>query len=147
MARDVNAYIQKRGYQPIKWAKCTFILTFVFLFVTILVHFYKADFVNLTVCTLAFLLLSNADKSNKTHFRLLTAGIVVSMAYDVAWFILKSEELLSKDDGDGGVEETIRKFSLTMAIISFILKIVMSFVYWMASMNYADILDERQLLV
>ena len=49
------------------------------------------------------------------------------------------------DDGDGGVEKMIRRFSLIMSIISLILKVIMSVVFWMASINYADVKDESEL--
>ena len=51
------------------------------------------------------------------------------------------------DDGDGGVEKMIRRFSLIMSIISLILKVIMSLVFWMASINYADVKDERSALL
>ena len=48
-----------------------------------------------------------------------------------------------EDEEDGGIEGRVRRFSLTMACISFIYKIVMSFVYWKASVDYATIIDMR----
>lgn len=44
------------------------------------------------------------------------------------------------DDGDGQMEKTIRKFSLTMAIISNVIKIIMCFVYWMTSIKFDDLI-------
>mmetsp|Transcript_28229 Transcript_28229/g.37655 ORF Transcript_28229/g.37655 Transcript_28229/m.37655 type:complete len:196 (+) Transcript_28229:1106-1693(+) len=60
LAKDVEEFIKKKGFKVPKWARATFIMTFIFLIVTLLIHFYKADFVNLTVCTVAIYLLSNA---------------------------------------------------------------------------------------
>jgi hypothetical protein len=142
-SEQVNTFIESRGYQPVKWARCTYIMTMIFLASTMLVHFYKADFVNLTVCSLALFFLQGADRSSQGWFRLLVFGVVLSMGYDLVWFLMRSSELMADDDGDGAVERVIRKFSLSMAIISFLLKFIMCFVYWMTSINYADLLDER----
>ena len=60
MAKQVEAFIQKKGWNTPKWARATFIMTILFTIITCLVHFYKADFVNLTVCTIAIYLLNNA---------------------------------------------------------------------------------------
>ena len=76
--------------KPVKWARMTFFMTIIFMISTMLVHFYKADFVNMTVVVLAIFLLHNADKFSAGWFRLLVAGIVLSIGYDIIWFILRS---------------------------------------------------------
>jgi len=50
------------------------------------------------------------------------------------------------DEESGGVEAKIRKFSLYMVIIGLICKFLMTFVYWMASLRYEDLIDERSVL-
>ena len=60
MARDVETFITSKGFKVPRWSRATFIMTFIFLLITLFIHFYKADFVNLTVCTVAIYLLSNA---------------------------------------------------------------------------------------
>ena len=60
-SRKVDTWVERKGYRPIKWAKCTFWMTILFLIITLFVHFYKPDFVNLTVCAVAIYLLSFAD--------------------------------------------------------------------------------------
>ena len=51
------------------------------------------------------------------------------------------------DEEDGGMEASIRKFSLVMTIISLVFKVIMTFVFWMASMRFEDIIDERSTLL
>lgn len=63
MSRQVEQYLQQRGVKQIKWARATFILTVIFSIVTCLVNFYKADFLNLTICTVAIYILSNPQDS------------------------------------------------------------------------------------
>lgn len=133
--------------RPIKWARATFILTILFTIVTCLVHFYKADFVNLTVCTVAIYLLTNAKDAQPRQFRFLVAGTMLSFVYDILWLILRSGDLSGDDEEDGGMEASVRKFSLWMTIISLVFKAVMTFVYWMASLKFEDIIDERSALL
>jgi hypothetical protein len=45
------------------------------------------------------------------------------------------------------MEANIRKFSLVMTVFSLFFKAVMTFVFWMASMKFEDIIDERSALL
>jgi hypothetical protein len=147
VAKDVETYLKKRGLRVPKWAKATFVMTLIFLVITLLVNFYKADFLNLTVCTVAIYLLSNAKDVQPRQFRYLVAGTILSLVYDVLWLLLRSGELAGDDEEDGGMEASIRKFSLVMTLISLVFKVIMTFVYWMASMRFEDIIDERAALL
>jgi len=75
------------------------------------------------------------------------AGTILSFVYDVLWLILRFGDLSGEDEEDGGMEASVRKFSLFMTIISLFFKIVMTFVFWMASMRFEDIIDERSSLL
>lgn len=105
MSKDVENYITKKGFKVPRWSRITFIMTFIFLIITLLIHFYKADFVNLTVCTVAIYLLSNAKDAQPKHFRYLVAGTILSFVYDVLWMILRGSELSGDDEETGNVEE------------------------------------------
>ena len=64
LSRQVNAYVARAtgsGQNP-NWALFTYIMTAAFFVVTYLVCFFKADFVNITVCALAIFLLQTADQ-------------------------------------------------------------------------------------
>ena len=69
MAKDVEQFMQQKGFKQVKWARATFVCTVLFTIMTCLVHFYKADFLNLTVCAVAIYLLSNAKESQPRYFR------------------------------------------------------------------------------
>ena len=90
-AKEIEAIIREKGgpLRHVRWARATFVMTILFTIMTCLVHFYKADFVNLTVCTIAIHLLSNAKEAQPRHFRYLVAGTVLSFVYDVLWLILR----------------------------------------------------------
>ena len=147
MAKDVEKYIKQRGMPNVKWARATFVMTIIFTIITCLVHFYKADFVNLTVCTVAIHMLSNPKDVKPTQFRYLVAGTILSFAYDILWLVMRGPDMAGDDEEDGGVEQSIRKFSLFMTIIAMVFKFIMTFVYWMASMRFEDIIDERSALL
>ena len=147
MAKKVEAYMQKTGIKQVKWARATFVLTIIFTIMTCLVHFYKADFVNLTVCTIVIYILSNAKDAQPKHFRYLVAGTILSFFYDLVWLFLRGGDLAGEDEESGGVEASVKKFSLVMTIISLFFKVVMTFVYWMASLKFEDIIDERSALL
>ena len=71
-------------------------MTILFLIITLLVHFYKADFVNLTCCAIAIYLLSFADAVKEKYFRWLVFAIILTLAYDLYWFWEKNDAY----DGD-----------------------------------------------
>ena len=146
-AKDVEIFMQRKGFKQFKWARATFVMTFIFTIMTCLVHFYKPDFVNLTVCAVAIHLLSNAKDARPEQFRYLVAGTILSFGYDVLWLLLKGPDYAGDDEEEGGVEAAVRRFSLIMTIIALVFKFVMTFVYWMASMRFEDIIDERSALL
>ena len=90
-AKEIEAIIREKGgpLKNVRWARATFVMTILFTIMTCLVHFYKADFVNLTVCAIAIHLLSNAKEAQPKHFRYLVAGTILSFVYDVLWLILR----------------------------------------------------------
>ena len=85
-----------------------------------MVLFFRTDFVNLTVCTAAIYMLNNTDKIRKTTFRILVLGIFLSLAIDLVWFFLQEQ---NSDELDGGVEKSVRSFSLTVSYFSFFFRV------------------------
>ena len=143
-SRTVDKYIERQGYHQIQWAKCTFWMTIIFLIITMLVHFYKADFVNITICCVAIYLLTFADPDGEKYWRWMVFGIVLTLGYDLLWFWEREDDYSGDmDKEDGGVQSNVRSLSLKMAWVSFLYKILMCFVYWKSSIDYAAILDAR----
>lgn len=137
------------GAKPGNFHYVTRTLTFIFLFITILVLFYKADFVNLTVCMLAMYQLEMIGVSpvptdtRRGHFRMLVAMILLSLIYDFIWLWLRTKDVGDLDNGDGGgVEAKIRSFSLFWTYISIVAKVIMALVYWKTSLNFNKFLAE-----
>ena len=149
MNQQVEQFLEKQGFKNIKWMRLTIIATFIQLIMTMLVTFYKSDFLNCTACTIAILLLTNLDKVKPKFFRMLVAALVMSLLYDLFWFYNKYTAYSDADDEDaGGMERSIKRFSWYMASISFLWKIIMSGIYWKASIDLvrADDEERKQLL-
>ena len=110
----------KLGFNHVPWFSLTLVVLGIYTALTLLVLFFKSDFINLTVCVVAIYMLMNTDKISRWTFRLLVLGIFVSLLYDLLWFMIKDH---SKQAGDGGLEDSVRSFSLTMAYISFFFRV------------------------
>ena len=51
------------------------------------------------------------------------------------------------DEDEGGVEASIKHFSLMMVFVALAFKVMMTFVMWMASLRFEDIIEERSALI
>ena len=115
--------MKDRGMPKVKWMRCTAIATAIYLMMTILVSFYKFDFLNLTAATIAIYLLTNLRNVKPKFFRMLVAAIIISLLYDINWFWTKWRAYSDEDDEDGGgLERALKRFSWAMATISFFYK-------------------------
>ena len=156
LAEKIGHYIPgspARGKDKGSFFWWTFYLTIALLFITVLVCFYKADFVNLTVCCMALyqlemikfepIVLKNAPKPESyKYWRMCVGFALLSVVYDILWLLMKSSEYSEKDAGDAGVEKSIRSFSLFWTYISMFAKLVMSLVYWKTSLNFDKLVEE-----
>ena len=66
----------------------------------------------------------DTDRIKKGTFRTLVIALFVSFAYDVFWLIISAGAYRKEDTGaDGGLEKSIRSFSLAMSVISFMFRV------------------------
>jgi hypothetical protein len=68
----------------------------------------REDFLDLTVCVVAFYMLLNTDRINRFIFRALVAGIILSIFSDIFWFLMKHSEFSSSSAEDAGNELRIK---------------------------------------
>ncbi len=80
------------GYTEIPWLKITNRMVWIYGIMTCLVLFHRPDFINLTVCCVAYYMLANISSVSQNHFRWLVVGIVLSLLYDMLWFSIKQFE-------------------------------------------------------
>ena len=102
------------------WYSLTKVVLGIQTVLTLMTLFFRTDFVNLTVCTTAIYMLSNTDKIKKWTFRGLVFGIFISLIYDLLWFFFQEQ---SNDLEDGGVQKSVRNFSLTISYLSFFFRV------------------------
>lgn len=74
-------------------------------------------------------------------------GTVLSFGYDLLWVLLKGPDYFGDDEENGGVEASIKKFSFICVLLSLVIKVFMVFAFWMASLRFADVIDERSALL
>lgn len=110
----------KLGFNYVPWFTLTKILLGIYTALTCFVLFFRPDFINLTVCTAAIFMLVHTDNIKKWTFRILVLGIFISLLYDLFWFMLQD---YSSDTSDGGVEKSVRNFSLSVAYFSFFFRV------------------------
>lgn len=82
----------------------------------------------------------NTHRITQSTFRVLVGAVFFSLFYDLFWFGMISSQYDQDTKYDGGLERNIRKFSLTMAYISFFLRILVALVFWKDSLDYDNIM-------
>ena len=122
--------------KPIKWAKCTYILTLIFAVQVMLASLARADSLNVTVCTLALYLLTNTQDVKKKHFRMLVFFLAFSFLYDILWQFFH-------DGAEGQLEgnSAIISFGKWMQLIMVFYKVILLVVYWKASIDFDKMID------
>lgn len=130
----------RMGFHQVPWFRLTVLVLAVYALLTMLVCFYRTDFINLTIITWSFYVLVNTEEVKRTTFRYLVLGIVVSWVYDLMWLFLQNWT----DDFryDGGAELGIRKFCLFFSYISFFFRILVAMVFWKDSMDFNEIIKD-----
>ena len=76
------------GFNYVPWFNLTILLLAIQSIITCFVLFFRSDFVNLTVCTIAIYMMMNTDKVKKWTFRILVFIVIISLVYDLVWFFL-----------------------------------------------------------
>ena len=65
----------------------------------------------------------NTHMITRTRFRMLVLAIFLTLIYDIIWFYVKNSEFSLDMKYDGGNEMGIRRFSLIMSYVSFIVRV------------------------
>lgn len=145
MSSSIDGYLRNKGFRQINWARLCFTVTVINTVLNLFAGLYRADFVNITVCAVAIFLLTNPEIVNKTSFRLLVAGTFLSLVYDIVWRCMQDFD--AEELADCGLQQSVHIFSYWVLWVMMLIKIVMGFVYWKASLDFAAIIDERSVLI
>ena len=133
-----NNVAMKLGFTHVPWYTLTWVVLSIYTALTMLVMFFRTDFINLTVCTVAIYMMLNTDRISRWTFRVLVILIFLSLVYDLVFFLMKSRG--DGKAGDGGMEDSVRSFSLTMSYISFFFRIIVAMVFWKDSLDFNRII-------
>ena len=145
MSSSIDGYLRDKGFRQINWARLCFTVTLIYTVLNLFAGLYRADFVNTTVCAVAIFLLTNPEMVDKTSFRLLVAGTFLSLVYDIVWRCMQDFD--AEELADCGLQQSVHIFSYWVLWVMMLIKIVMGFVYWKASLDFAAIIDERSVLI
>lgn len=107
LSTKVDQFISGTGMRPIKWAKCTYILTVIYTLLVMVASLARADSMNVTVCTLALYFLTNTNDVKNKHFRLLVLALALSLVYDLIYLVMK--------DGHEGQLELVTSWVLRVS--------------------------------
>jgi hypothetical protein len=66
-------------------------------------------------------MISNSSRIKRWTFRVLVLGIFLSVLYDLIWILLFND--INNDVEDGGLEKSVRFFSLLLAYAQFFFKV------------------------
>lgn len=130
----------KLGFSYVPWFTLTKIVLGLYTILTCFVLFFRTDFLNLTVCTSAIYMILNTDKIKRWTFRALVLGIFLSLLYDLFWFMMQD---VSNDVSDGGLQKSIKNFSLMMSYFSFFFRIIVALVFWKDSLDFNRIIKQQ----
>jgi len=67
-------------------------------------------------------------------------AIFISLFYDLFFFGMMTNEYGVDQKYDGGMENTVRRFSLYMSYTSFFFRIIVALVFWKDSLDYDNIM-------
>jgi hypothetical protein len=129
------------GMTDIPWFRLTVYLAFIDMILVCLTMFMRADFINLTICCVALHMVLEPDNVERDYFRYLVLGLVMSLFFDIFWLFIKSGEYHTElNTEDGGVETSIRRFSLYVSYFSLIFRVFMALVFWKDSIDFDQII-------
>lgn len=75
---------------------------------------------------------------------MLVGAVFFSLFYDLFWFGLKTAEYSQDLKSDGGMEKSLRKFSLYSSYVSFFFRLFIALVYWKDSLDFENIMHGVQ---
>jgi len=107
-----------------------------------MIMFHRPDYINLTICVVALYMMFNTESITKIRFRMLVAGIVLTLIFDLFWFALKHSEYSSDSKDGGGLETGVKRTVLILSYLSFFFRLLVAIVFWKDSMDFQNIIKQ-----
>lgn len=111
-----NGVATKLKYEETPWLNLTWFMLGVQLIISMLVSFFRPDFVTLTAVALGLYFLDKPENCRRIYFRYLVVLLLVSIVYDFLFLFWINDY---DNDNEGSGESSLKKFSLLMSWISF----------------------------
>lgn len=113
---------------------------------TVLSCIARPDFVNLSVGVIAALMLLNTRILKRYMFRYFVAIMFLAFIYDMVWIFAMWDayENGREELGSMKYEKSIKQFSITVSLVSFMLRLILIFLFWRASLDFRAIVKQKE---
>ena len=132
----------KRDFAEDEWNKVLKYTLLVYLVLTCLACYYRADFISLTVIILGMFQVEHPEMSRRVVFRAVVACVALSFFSDLI-HLLFLHDSSEDEEADGGISNGVRNFAYFFAWISFLIRPIVFFVMWHVSLNYMSIVKGK----
>lgn len=129
----VNELFNRRGTN---WVKCLHVLISITLILNVFACWARPDFITSLVVALAVFFLNDTTVISKDQFRFVPLLMFVSIVYDFFWLFFVQDYEKEGERLDGGIEASVKRFTIYISWIHFFFKIATFFVVWRVSVNY-----------
>jgi len=113
----------------------------IYIIMTMLACFYRSDFLNGTICVVAFYMINEPYEVKKWTFKLLTLGVFISIIYDVLYFMLNDGDLKKVPGGDQSWMITVGYYT---TLVTFFFKFIVALVFWKDSIDFNRIIRKQK---
>jgi hypothetical protein len=129
------------GLDSCPWYLLTVVVLWIYIILTIMACYYRADFLNATICVVSFYMVNEPHQVKKWTFRLLVVGILLSIIYDVLYFLSRDTDPKRIQGAD---VSWMISFGYYVTIISFFFKFFVALVFWKDSIDFNRIIKRQQ---
>lgn len=129
------------GYRSVPWLGATWFFLYVQFILAMLTQIHRKDMITISVCAIGFYMLSYAEHTRRSQFRLLVGFIFCSIVQDAFWFVMNRDT--EDDEDDGGLERGVKSFSRTLSFVSFFWRFLLAAVLWKDSLDFVAIIKEK----
>jgi hypothetical protein len=133
-------FLKKMGLRRVVWLGVVQTMIALELGLNFLACLSRPDFITTLVCTLAIFFLSDSSDLNRDRFRWLPVFLLVSILYDLVWLLFLQQ--MNSELQEGGIEHTVKQFSLIISYLSMAFKVPLFLVLWKVSVNF--LIDVKQ---
>lgn len=99
--------------------------------------------ISVTVCACALYVMEFPNMVTRKTFRGLVLLILVSWVWDFLYLFFLRASSSDEDEEDGGMEYTVRRFSMLFTWISFFWRVIVILIFWKVSLEFTKLIRQR----